>query len=85
MGLEICGRWEAVGFSCFAYNFLPDGTGYYSMAEAKKEFTYSIDGNSITIYYPGDIAANVFEFAICDDILSIQDSFGNFVNYKKKM
>ena len=85
MGLEIYGRWEAVGFSCFAYNFLLDGMGYYSMAEAKKEFTYSIDGNRITIYYPGDIAANVFQFTLCDDILSIQDSFGNFVNYKKKM
>ena len=80
---KLIGTWVAIGFPSFAYNFISAEEGYYSMADAKKEFTYSIDGNIITIYYPGDIAANAFEFTICDDILSIQDSFGNFVNYKK--
>ena len=83
MGVEIIGRWEAVGFPSFAYNFLPDGIGYYSMADAKKEFTYKIDADCVNIYYPGDIAALNFKYQINEDILSIEDSFGKIVKYKK--
>lgn len=84
MGIEICGRWEAVGFSCFAYNFLPDGTGYYSMAEAKKEFTYTDNADSVTIHFSGDLISSTFKYTIEDDILLIEDSFGALVKYKRK-
>lgn len=83
MGMKICGRWEAVGFSCFAYNFLPDGTGFYSMADAKKEFKYDADGTRVIIHYPADLAPLSFKYEIDEDVLSIEDSFGNIVKYKK--
>ena len=83
MGIKISGRWEAVGFPSFAYNFMPDGTGFYSMADAKKEFTYKADDTRVVIYYPGDIDALNFKYEIIGDVLSIEDSFGNFVEYRK--
>ena len=84
MGLEICGRWEAVGFSCFTYNFLPDGKGFYSFFDAKKEFTYTDNSESVTIHYVGDFMPSTFTYSICENILSIEDSFGNLVRYKRK-
>ena len=84
MGIKILGRWEAVGFPSFAYNFLLDGAGFYSVADAKKEFEYNADDERVVIYYPGDVAALNFKYEINEDILSIEDSFGNLVKYKKK-
>ncbi|MBR5459583.1 MAG: hypothetical protein IKV53_01840 [Clostridia bacterium] len=83
MGVKLCGRWEAVGFPTFAYNFLEDGTGYYSMSYAKKEFTFSATEERVTLCYPGDAFPLCFRYEINEDILSIEDSLGNFVEYKK--
>lgn len=71
MGLEIYGRWEAVGFSCFAYNFLPDGTGFYSFFDAQKEFAYKDNADSVTIHFLGDLISSTFKYIIEDDILLI--------------
>ena len=84
MGVKICGRWEAVGFPAFAYNFLPDGRGFYSMADAKKDFSYTATDDCVSIHYPGDVAVLNFRYEINEDILSIEDSFKNLVKYKKK-
>lgn len=76
------GKWASVDLPCFAYNFSHDGIGYYSFMSGKKEFTYTANENSVTIHYTGDLLPGTFEYVIEDDILSIQDSFGNYVKYK---
>ena len=83
MGLEICGRWEAVGFSCFTYNFQPDGKGFYSFFDAKKEFTYTNNGDNVIIHFSGDLMKSTFKYTIEEDVLLIEDSFGALVKYKR--
>ena len=80
---KLIGTWTAVGFTGFAYNFVSADEGYYSVANAKKEFKYNADETKIAIYYPGEASALIFQYEIEEDILLIEDSFGNFVKYKK--
>ena len=81
---RLIGTWVAVGFPSFAYNFTSVDEGYYSMAGAKKEFKYNADDTTVDIYYPGDVSALHFKYQINQDVLSIEDSFGNLIDYKKK-
>ncbi|MBQ7974991.1 MAG: hypothetical protein IJ300_04820 [Clostridia bacterium] len=80
---KLIGTWVAVGFPGLAYNFVSINEGYYSVANAKKEFKYNADNTKIVIYYPGEVSALTFQYEIKEDILLIEDSFGNFVKYKK--
>lgn len=80
---RLIGTWASVEFPSFAYNFISADEGYYSMADAKKEFKYNADDTKVVIYYPGDVSALSFKYEINEDVLSIEDSFGNFVKYKK--
>ena len=84
MDNEIIGRWESVEMSFCAYNFLSDGKGFYSFGDAKKEFTYVDNGESVTIHYIGDFMPRTYKFFIEENVLSIEDSFGNVVRYKRK-
>ena len=81
---KLIGTWVAIGFPCFAYNFTSSSEGYYSMANVKKAFNYSANDETVALYYPGDVSALSFKYEIDGDILSIEDSFGNFVKYKKQ-
>ena len=80
---KLIGTWVAIGFPSFAYNFISADEGFYSMADAKKEFKYKADDTRVVIYYPCDVAALNFKYEIIGDVLSIKDSFGNFVKYRK--
>ena len=84
MDNKLIGCWVSAEMSFCTYNFLPDGTGYYSMAEAKKEFTYTDNADSVTIHFSGDLISSTFKYTIEDDILLIEDSFGALVKYKRK-
>ena len=81
---SLIGEWVSVDLPCFAYNFLCDGSGYYSLGTGKKEFSYSNTETAVTIHFTGDFLPSTFEYIIEDDMLSIQDSFGNYVKYKRK-
>lgn len=80
---KLIGCWVSAELSFCAYNFLHDGKGFYSFFEAKKEFTYTDNGDSVTIYFSGDLMPSTFKYSICENILSIEDSFGNLVRYKR--
>ena len=82
MGVKLIGKWNFPSLPC-SYNFLPDGSGYYSFMGGKKEFSYMDNSDSVTIHFTGDALPNTFKYVIKEDILSIQDSFGDYVKYKK--
>ena len=46
-------------------------------------FTYTDDGESVSILYDGNTDANVFAYTISGKTLCIEDSFGEIVEYQK--
>ena len=80
---KLIGCWVSAELSFCAYNFLSDGKGFYSFFDAKKEFTYRDNGDSVIIHFSGDLMQSTFKYSICENILSIEDSFGNLVRYKR--
>lgn len=84
MDNRLVGRWESVQLSFCAYNFLPDGEGFYSFGEGKKEFAYTDNIESVTIHFNGDFMASTFRYTIEDDVLLIEDNFKTTVKYKKQ-
>lgn len=48
------------------------------------EFTYTDKGKSVEILYTGNTAPSDFEYIINGDTLTIKDSFGDDVVYKRK-
>ena len=83
MDNKLIGCWVSAELSFCAYNFLSDGKGFYSFFDAKKEFTYRDNGDSVIIHFSGDLMSSTFKYSICKNILSIEDSFGNLVRYKR--
>ena len=83
MDNKLIGCWVSAELSFCAYNFLHDGKGFYSFFDAKKEFTYTDNGDSVIIQFLGDLMQSTFKYSICENILSIEDSFGNLVRYKR--
>ena len=83
MDNKLIGCWVSAELSFCAYNFLHDGKGFYSFFDAKKEFTYTDNGDSVIIHFSGDLMQSTFKYSICENILSIEDSLGNLVRYKR--
>lgn len=66
------------------YTFEKGNKGSYTYAGNTNEFTYEDRGNKIVIKYNGNTSSNEFEYSIKDGILTIKDSFGSDVTYKRK-
>ena len=84
----VVGKWEYMEYLDskspdieFVYKFEPDGTGSYYAAGTDMPFTYTIDGNRISIIY--DSGPFETEYEIDGDVLNIKDSNGNDTLYKK--
>jgi hypothetical protein len=76
----IVGTWQYQSSSSYTYVFNEDGTGSY----AGSNFTYTIDGNKLSILYTGNTSPFVSEFSIDGNVLNIKDSFGNDTLYNRK-
>lgn len=79
----IIGSWE-YETGGYTYTFNDDGTGSYAVGENKMEFTYKDNGKAVEILYTGNTDASTYEYKIDGDMLTIKDSLGNDVKYKKK-
>lgn len=81
----IIGKWEFIDPNAseiqFVYKFEEDGSGSYYAAGTDMPFTYSLDGNRISIIY--DSGPFETEYEINGDVLNIKDSDGNDTLYKK--
>ena len=78
----IVGKWKYDGAD-YTYTFNDDGTGDYDAFGTKMEFTYTIDGDKISILYTGNTAPFETTYSIDGDTLNIVDSFGGDTLYKK--
>ena len=84
----IVGRWKYTDSELgdlgidFIYTFNADGTGNYDMSGTKLEFTYTTDGNKLSIKYT---ESGLFEteYEIKDNVLNVKDSGGSDTFYKK--
>ena len=83
MDNKLIGCWVSAEMSFCTYNFLPDGKGFYSFFDAKKEFTYTDNGDNVIIHFSGDLMKSTFKYTIEEDVLLIEDSFGVLVKYKR--
>jgi len=80
--VTLVGTWEYEDMDA-AYIFNEDGTGAYRFFGTELPFTYTDDGESVSILYDGNTDANVFAYTISGKTLSIEDSFGEIVKYQK--
>ena len=86
----LVGRWEAEGYSSFAYIFEKENgdhefKGSYEAYGGKRNFTYEDKGDSVSIKYDGDTTAGTYKYRIEDNKkLIIADSFGSEVTYLRK-
>lgn len=79
----LVGSWKSDSFEAI-YTFNDDGTGEYDFYGDKKPFTYTDNGDSVEIKYETDTVSSVFKYVIEDDVLNIEDSFGEMYKYTKK-
>lgn len=79
----LVGKWE-YETGGYVYTFNEDGTGSYAISGFESKFTYTTEGNKISILYEGNTAAFESEFEIDGDTLNVKDSLGNDTIYKRK-
>ena len=80
----LVGTWEYESGSSYKYTFNEDKTCSYEAFGTKMECTYEDDGTKVSILYTGNTAASTYEYKIDGDTLTIKDSFGQDVIYKRK-
>ena len=66
------------------YKFNKDKTGSYYFYGEEKKFTYEYDFEKITIKYEKANNKNEYEYKVKDNILTIKDSKGTNVTYKRR-
>ena len=80
----LVGQWEYEKGSGYVYTFNEDKTCSYEAFGTKMECTYEDEGTKVSILYKGNTMASTYEYKIEDDTLTIKDSFGKDVIYKRK-
>lgn len=80
--VTLIGSWKYKGTD-YTYTFNEDGTGDYSAAGNKMEFTYETDGDKISILYEGNTVPFESTYEIKGKKLNIIDSFGEDTIYKR--
>lgn len=68
----------------FTYTFNADGTGSYDAFGEVLNFTYTDNGDSITMTYVDVDVPTTLPYAIDGNTLTVTDSFGSEVKYIKK-
>ena len=66
------------------YKFNADKSGEYVYAGTSMKFTYEDDGTKVSLQYENATVPSEYEYKIEDKTLTIKDSFGSDVIYKKK-
>lgn len=82
--ITLVGNWKTnfAGYD-YTYTFNDNGTGKYDAAGTVMEFTYTTEGNTISILYTGNTAPFKTEYSIDGETLNVKDSFGNDTLYKR--
>ena len=79
----LVGTWVYEGGS-YTYVFNEDGTGSYEAFGGKLEFTYTTEGEKLSILYTGNTAPFETTYTIDGNTLNVRDSAGKDTIYKRK-
>ena len=81
----LVGKWtnDYAGYT-FTYTFNSDGTGTYDSAGTLMKFTYTTDGDKISILYEGNTVTWDTTYEIKGNELNVKDSNGKDTIYKRK-
>ena len=79
----LVGKWEYENEG-FIYTFNKNMTGVYDLGDSKKEFSYEIKDDKLSILYEDTTATFDTTFKIEGDTLILKDSLDNDVKYIKK-
>ena len=79
----IIGTWKYESAD-YAYTFNEDGTGKYEAMGTTMEFTYTTEGNKLSITYTGNTSPFETEYSIDGNKLNVKDSFGQDTIYKRQ-
>ena len=79
----IIGSWVWDGGWDYTYHFHGDGTGSYTYGDQEMLFDYTDNGDHVVIQYRDVTEPNVFRYEVNGTVLSIEDSFGQYVTYLK--
>ena len=66
------------------YTFDKGNTGSYTYSGSTMNFKYEDRGTKVIITYEGNTSSNEYDYSISDGVLTIKDSYGSDVTYKKK-
>ncbi len=80
---SIVGKWVYNNDNTY-YTFNKDNSGSYTYLGETKSFIYEDRGNKVLIRYEGNTSTNEFDYTIENNTLTIKDSFGNDIQYKRK-
>ena len=82
---SLVGHWASEEFEgAFVYTFNEDGNGNYDAAGVSMPFTYTIDGDKLSILYENDTTQFETTYKVSDNTLTIKDSLNADVVYNKK-
>ena len=77
----IVGLWAGATDNEFYYLFNDDKTGSFALGGEIKDFTYTDNGDSVTIIFNNNTKEHVFKYSIDGDVLSIENDFGAVEKY----
>lgn len=84
-GNSLVGDWVSQEYDgAFVYTFKDNGSGNYDAAGVAMPFTYTIDGDKLSILYEGDTDPFETTYKVSGNTLTIKDSFDADVVYNKK-
>lgn len=83
MKSKLLGTWCWNDHTDCGYLFSSDGKGAYYFCGGEKPFEYTDNGDSVTVHFIGDLFPNRFRYTVKEDVLSIEDSFGDEVIYTR--
>lgn len=82
---NIVGNWASRDFDgLFIYTFNEDGTGNYDAAGTQMPFTFTMEGDKLSVLFDSDTDSFDTVYKIEGNTLTIKDSLGEDVIYDKK-
>lgn len=82
---NIVGNWASRDFDgLFIYTFNEDGTGNYDASGTQMPFTFTMEGDKLSVLFDSDTDSFDTVYKIEGNTLTIKDSLGEDVIYDKK-
>jgi len=82
---ELIGIWVGETDTECYYSFNSDSTGSYTLGTDIKTFTYTDNGDTVTIVFDGNSKEHVYKYEIDGNSLLIEDDYGTMLKFVWKV